>query len=232
MSGGSIVSWSDTPAARIVTVQVSLAARVWAMSITYEVGPPVTEAVCRPEVLHAIVYQTMTFTGSLKLTVMFESTGTPVAPSAGSVDCTVGAASEADAVTEMSSTPTHSSLPVAFAVMIRSCTTGWFATAAGSETFTGVTSVARLGPVVASATNAAGTFVKLPLVADAVLQRDGLHRVVERPVDVAQVVGDLDVREAGRVQVERAGTAHRPCRSPGARPRGRRSRRTRRRRRW
>ncbi len=54
--------------------------------------------------------------------------------------------------TTKSSMPTHSSLPAASAVMIRSCTIGWLSTAAGNVTSTGVTTVARLGPVVASAT--------------------------------------------------------------------------------
>ena len=63
----------------------------------------------------------------------------------------------------MSSTPTHSSLPTAFVVMIRTWTSDWLFTAAGSVTLTGVTAVARLGPVVASATKPAGTFVKLPV---------------------------------------------------------------------
>ena len=70
----------------------------------------------------------------------------------------------AAAVTLMSSTPTHSSLPTALVVMMRTCTSGWLLAAAGRTTDTGVTSVAVLGPVVASATNPAGTLVKLPVL--------------------------------------------------------------------
>ena len=66
--------------------------------------------------------------------------------------------------TAMSSTPIHSSLPAASVVTTRSWTTGWSSVASGRTADTGVTRVARFGPVDASATNAAGTFVKLPLV--------------------------------------------------------------------
>ena len=45
-------------------------------------------------------------------------------------------------VTEMSSTPTHSSLPTAFDVITRTCTSGWLSAAAGSVALTDVTSVA------------------------------------------------------------------------------------------
>ena len=77
---------------------------------------------------------------------------TSVAPTAGVVLATDGALSGAGpAVTEMSSTPTHSSLPVALLVMTRSWTTGWLSAAAGRLTLTGVTRVA-LGPALASAT--------------------------------------------------------------------------------
>ena len=62
----------------------------------------------------------------------------------------------------MSSMPTHSSLPVALMVMARTCTCGWLSAAAGRKTSTGVTCVAKLGPVVASATKPAGTLVKFP----------------------------------------------------------------------
>ena len=141
-------------------MQVSLEAKFTAGSSVNVVGPPLVTAVWAPELAQEIVNQVpATFTGSLKAIETFASTGTSTAPFVGVVDCTAGAWSAAAAVTEMSSTPTHSSLPTAFVVMIRSWTSGWLSTAAGSETFTAVTSVARLGPVEASATNAAGTLV-------------------------------------------------------------------------
>ena len=65
-------------------------------------------------------------------------------------------------VTLMSSMPTHSSLPAALVVMMRSCTSGWSSVDAGSVTETGVTRVAAPGSV-ASGTYAAGTFVKSPV---------------------------------------------------------------------
>jgi hypothetical protein len=61
-------------------------------------------------------------------------------------------------VIRMSSIPTHSSAREASVVMMRIWTSGRFAAAGGSTTITGVTSVASDGPVVASATNASGTF--------------------------------------------------------------------------
>ena len=64
--------------------------------------------------------------------------------------------------TSMSSIPTHSSWPVAFVVITRSCTSGRLSAAAGSTAATGVTRVAAPGPVVASATNAPGTAAKAP----------------------------------------------------------------------
>src|SRR6267142_5869425 len=65
----------------------------------------------------------------------------------------------AEPVIEMSSMPTHSSLPAASVVITRTWTSGWLSAAAGRVTFTGVTAVARLGPVVASATKPAGRMV-------------------------------------------------------------------------
>ncbi len=82
--------------------------------------------------------------------------GVPVAP------VMVGVVGAVAASTTMSSMPTHSSLPTALVVMMRSCTRAWLSTAAGSVTSTLVVATARLGPVVASATNAAGTFVQAP----------------------------------------------------------------------
>ena len=67
-------------------------------------------------------------------------------------------------VTWMSSMPIHSSLLTAFVVMMRTWTTGWLSAAAGSAAATGVTRVARLGPLEASATKPAGTFVKSPVL--------------------------------------------------------------------
>ena len=63
----------------------------------------------------------VTFTGSLNGSRCSESTATPVAPWAGTVDCTAGAESVGVAipVIEMSSKPTHSSEPTASVVMAR-----------------------------------------------------------------------------------------------------------------
>ena len=112
---------------------------------------------------------------------------------------TVGAVSGGTPVTEMSSMPTHSSLPGASVVMTRIWTTAWLFAAEGSVTLTGVTRVARLGPLVASATYPAGTFVNDPDDAEAVLEGDLLEGVVRGAIDVAQVVGDVDVRQSGGV---------------------------------
>jgi hypothetical protein len=65
-------------------------------------------------------------------------------------------------LTARSFTPTHSSCPIAFVVITRTCTSGCPAAAAGSAALTGVRSPATLGPAVASATNPAGTFAKSP----------------------------------------------------------------------
>ena len=80
------------------------------------------------------------FTGSVNVTLRFESTGTSIAPLVGVVDCTAGGASPAE--TTMSSTPTHSSLPTALDVMMRICTSGWLPAFAGNAALTAVTSVA------------------------------------------------------------------------------------------
>ena len=63
----------------------------------------------------------------------------------------------------MSSIPTHSSFPAALEVMILTCTKAWLSHAAGKVALTAVTSVAKLGPDVASATKPAGTLVKGPV---------------------------------------------------------------------
>ncbi len=92
-------------------------------------------------------------TGSLKFSVIdVVAVGTPVAPLMGAVLVMVGGTSSGLPVTEMSSTPTHSSLPVALVVMMRICTNAWLLAVAGRVTEIGVTRVAWLGPVVASAT--------------------------------------------------------------------------------
>src|SRR5262249_12079928 len=127
-------------------------------------GPPETVAAWLPDVPQTIENQDpVTFTGSLNVTEIFALTETSTAPLEGVLDCTTGAWSPAVAVPAMSSPPTRSSLPTASVVMILSWTRGWFHVAAGSETFTGVTSVARLGPVVASATKPAGRLVYEPV---------------------------------------------------------------------
>src|SRR5207302_3810898 len=98
-SGGSLVSWSVTSAATIVTVQVSPPAKSVAGSSVNVVGPPLTVAVCGPLVPHEIVYQpSATSTGSLNVIATFEPDATPVAAFAGVVAVTAGAWS-AEAIT-------------------------------------------------------------------------------------------------------------------------------------
>src|SRR5689334_10113760 len=126
-------------------------------------GPPLTIAVWLPLVAQSSVNQPEArSTGSVKVTERFDPIGMFVSPLAGDVDWTSGAESSA-AIAEMSSTPTHSSGPLAFAVMILTWTALWSFAAAGRPTSTGVTRVASFGPVVASATNPAGRFVYVPL---------------------------------------------------------------------
>jgi hypothetical protein len=94
VSGGSIRSTSWTPASSIVTVQLSFEAKSASGSSVYVVGPPVTVAVCRPDVLHEIVcHGSTTVTGSLNVTVMLLSPATSLAPFAGLVLDTEGALS-------------------------------------------------------------------------------------------------------------------------------------------
>lgn len=104
-------------------------------------------------------------TASLKLIVMFVSARALV-PNAGRTSVICGAGSPTlSAVTLISSMPTHSSLPEALAVIIRTWSWDWLLAAAGNGALTLITCVARLGPVVASRTKPApGTFVKLPVV--------------------------------------------------------------------
>jgi hypothetical protein len=128
------------------------------------VGPPVTAAVWAPEVAQVRSNQVpVTLTGSLKVIEGEASSATFGVPFAGVVDATLGATSPTTGAIEMSSMPTHSSLPTALLVMILTWTSGWLLTAAGSVALTAVTCVARLGPVVASARNPVGTLVKLPV---------------------------------------------------------------------
>jgi hypothetical protein len=63
----------------------------------------------------------------------------------------------------MSSMPTHSSCPAAFVVMTRICTSGWLFAPGGNVVRTGVTRVAALGPVVASATYPPGAAANSPV---------------------------------------------------------------------
>jgi hypothetical protein len=111
----------------------------------------VIEPVAGVGVMEVIAMSTMRSSASVAVTV--REPAEPWRSESGAPQLALTAASSTDVlVIEMSSTPTHSSLPVASAVMIRTSTYGWSLTAAGRTTFTGVTRVARLGPVVASAT--------------------------------------------------------------------------------
>ncbi len=93
-SGGSLVSWSVTFAATTVTVQVSFATKSVSGSSVNVCGPPVTAALCEPLVPHESVnHEPVTSTFSLKVTDTFAVTETSVAPAAGVVLVTVGAAS-------------------------------------------------------------------------------------------------------------------------------------------
>jgi hypothetical protein len=153
-SGGSVRSWSDTPAAAIVTVHGSSFARSVSGSSVKTVGPPEAVAATDPDVAQEISnHEPATFTGSLKVTSTFASTATFTVPFAGLTAMTAGAASPAIGLPPawMSSTPTHSSLPAAFVVITRTCTSGLSFASAGRLTATGVVALARLGPVVASA---------------------------------------------------------------------------------
>ena len=93
-SGGSFASWSVTLAATIVSVHASPGTNSLVGSSVKLVGPPLALAVRVPETLQASVnHAPLTFTGSLKVTVRLAPGGTSVAPSAGYVEVTSGAAS-------------------------------------------------------------------------------------------------------------------------------------------
>ena len=87
LSGGSVASWSVTFAARTVTVHDSFVAKSAVGSSEKVVGPPETPAACEPLVAQEIVNDAaVAFTGSVNVTLRFESTGTSVAPLVGVVD--------------------------------------------------------------------------------------------------------------------------------------------------
>jgi hypothetical protein len=95
LSGGSSVSWSETWPPNTVTVHVSAVAKSASGFSVNVVGPPLTVAVCAPLEPHEIEYHVpLTFTGSLNVIETLLLTSTPVAPEAGFVLATVGAASE------------------------------------------------------------------------------------------------------------------------------------------
>src|SRR5687768_12116170 len=94
LSGGSSVSWSVTWLAKTVAVQAWPPAKSASGSSVKVVGPPLATAVWAPLELHAIENQLpVTSTGSLKVIVTFEPSGTLKAPSVGFVEETVGAGS-------------------------------------------------------------------------------------------------------------------------------------------
>src|SRR5437588_7782503 len=94
LSGGSLVSWSVTFAAKTVTVQVSPWTKSVLGSRVNVVGPPLTVALCPPLVAQEIEYQLpVTSTGSVNVMETFAFTATSVAPFAGDVLATAGAAS-------------------------------------------------------------------------------------------------------------------------------------------
>ena len=92
--GGSSASWSLTPAADTVTVQLSLRAKSASGLKVNVSGPPERTAVWTP--LSAQLMLTASAarsTGSLKVIETSESSGTCVAPPSGVVSATAGAAS-------------------------------------------------------------------------------------------------------------------------------------------
>src|SRR3954468_13762380 len=94
MLAGLIPSLSETPEARIVTVQVSPGVKSTAGSSVNDVRPEPAVAPCGPLESQAIVNQlAAVVTGSLKLTVMFAFAVTAAAPFAGAVEVTEGAVS-------------------------------------------------------------------------------------------------------------------------------------------
>src|SRR5947208_11868286 len=95
LSGGSIASTSLIPAARTVTVQTAPFGRFdVGSSVIVEPGEPLRVNDCAEPVGHSSVNELpLAVTGSLKLTTMFAFLATSVAPSAGVVVLTLGAAS-------------------------------------------------------------------------------------------------------------------------------------------
>src|SRR3954447_3184911 len=94
MLAGLIPSLSETPEARIVTVQVSPGAKSTAGSIVNDVRPEPAVAPCEPLESHTTVNQlAAVVTGSLKSTVMLAFAVTATAPFAGVVEVTNGAVS-------------------------------------------------------------------------------------------------------------------------------------------
>ena len=93
-SGGSSASWSVTAAARIVTVHVAPTRKFATGLMVNVVGPPLTSASTAPPPAQVTAnHGPVTFTGSEKVTLRFASSATSVAPFAGVVDITTGAAS-------------------------------------------------------------------------------------------------------------------------------------------
>src|SRR2546421_12879036 len=95
LSGGSTASTSLIPLAKTVTVQIVASGRsAVGSSVIDEPGEPLTEKLFAVPVGHSSVNELpLAVTGSLKVTTMFVFTSTPVAPSAGDVLVTEGAAS-------------------------------------------------------------------------------------------------------------------------------------------
>src|SRR5438874_12964020 len=95
LSGGSTVSTSLIPGASTVTVQTSPFGRFEVgSSVIVEPGEPLTLNACALPVGHSTVNELpVAVTGSLKVTSMFVFFATSVAPSAGLVLDTLGAAS-------------------------------------------------------------------------------------------------------------------------------------------
>src|SRR5258706_504722 len=116
--GGSFASWSSTFAATTVTVHDSLGAKFASRSSVKTVGPPAVGAVCprdTPQVIEN--HPTATLTGSENVTLMLESSATPLAPAIGLVAVMLGATSavqmlKADAVLRGAGVPAAKSAPL------------------------------------------------------------------------------------------------------------------------
>ena len=97
LSGGSIISWSLTCAAKTVTVQVSVAVKSLFGLIVKVVGPPVTtvSATLRVPLVAQTIWNQLpvTLTASLKVMVMSVFCADFVAPFVGVVAVTLGGAS-------------------------------------------------------------------------------------------------------------------------------------------